>query len=482
VGAPGPVSGHHVAVVGGGISGLAAAHRLRRLLGPTARITLLEQSDRLGGKLRTAEVGGVAYDVGAEAFLHRRPEAAELVAELGLGPAVAHPTAVSASIRAGGEVRSVPAHTLLGVPASVEAVRHVLSAEGLRRVAAEPGLPPIELAGADVAVGALLRERFGPEVADRLVGPLLGGVYAGRADSLGLRATMPRLAGALDSGIGSLLAAAATTMPAPPQPRGPRPPVFGTLTGGLSALVDRLVAVAAPEVRLGLPVRGLLRRARGWRLEIGSAADPAHLDVDGVVLAVPAPAARRLLADVAPAAAKEYAKVELASMAVVALALPPGTRLPERSGVLLAEGERHADGTPFTAKAFTFSSRKWAHLDRGPVLVRGSVGRFGEVAVLQRDDAELVAAVRADLAELTGITAAPVDVAVTRWGGGLPQYGVGHLDVVRGIEQAVADVPGLAVAGATLHGVGIPACIATGDAAAAGVAAHVLGRVRPAAG
>ncbi|GAA1313273.1 protoporphyrinogen oxidase [Saccharothrix xinjiangensis] len=467
-----------VAVVGGGISGLAAAHRLRHLLGPAAEITVVEQADRLGGKLRTAEVGGRAYDVGAEAFLHRRPEAAELVAELGLGDRLAHPSRAAASIHAGGATRPVPAHTLMGVPASAEAVRHVLSPEGVRRVAAEPDLPPIRLDGGDVAVGALLTERFGPEVADRLVGPLLGGVYAGRTDHLGLRATMPQLATALDSGVGSLLAAVATTMPAPPQPRVPRPPVFGTLRDGLSTLVDRLAEVAGARVRLGLPVRALTRVEHGWRLEIGSAAAPEHLDVDGVVLAVPAPAARKLLADVAPAASRRYGEVELASMAVVALALPPGTELPERSGVLIAEGERDAGGTPFTAKAFTFSSRKWDHLAGEPVLVRGSVGRHGEAHLLQRDDDELVAAVRHDLARLAGVTAAPVDAVVTRWGGGLPQYGVGHLDLVRDVEDAVAGVPGLAVAGATLHGVGIPACIATGDAAAARVASHVLGQIR----
>ncbi|WP_158842752.1 protoporphyrinogen oxidase [Saccharothrix deserti] len=467
-----------VAVVGGGISGLAAAHRLRHLLGPSAEITVVEQADRLGGKLRTAEVGGRAYDVGAEAFLHRRPEAAELVAELGLADELVHPTKAPASIHAAGDTRPIPAHTLMGVPASVEAVRQVLSHEGLRRVAAEPDLPPIRLDGADVAVGALLRERFGPEVGDRLVGPLLGGVYAGRTEVLGLRATMPQLATALDSGVGSLLAAAATTMPAPPQPRVTRPPVFGTLRDGLSTLVERLAEVTKPRIRLGLPVRALIRRGHDWRLEIGPATAPQHLDVDGVVLAVPAPAARKLLADVAPAASRRYAEVEVASMAVVALALPPGTELPERSGVLLAEGERAPDGVPFTAKAFTFSSRKWAHLAGEPVLVRGSVGRHGEAHLLQRDDDELVTAVRHDLAQLTGITAEPIDTAVTRWGGGLPQYGVGHLDVVQAIEDAVAEVPGLAVAGATLHGVGIPACIATADAAAARVAAHVLGRVR----
>jgi oxygen-dependent protoporphyrinogen oxidase len=472
------MSSPHVAVVGGGISGLVTAHRLRMLLGPQARITVVEQSDRLGGKLRTVEVGGRSYDVGAEAFLHRRPEAAELVEALGLGDELVHPTAAGATIRAGGEVRPVPAHTMLGVPASVEAVRSVLSADAVRRVAAEPNLPPIRLNGADVAVGGLLRERFGPEVGDRLVGPLLGGVYAGRTDLLSLRATMPQLATALDSGVGSLLAAAATTMPAPPQPRGKRPPVFGTLRGGLVGLVRRLADVAKAEVLLGLPVREIRRHERGWHVEIGSAASPRLLDVDGVVLAVPAPAARKLLTGVSPVAAEEYGRIEVASMAVVALALPPGTELPDRSGVLLAEGERHADGTPFTAKAFTFSSRKWAHLDGEPVLVRGSVGRFGETALLRRDDADLVTAVRRDLAELTGVTAEPVDVVVTRWGGGLPQYGVGHLDVVDRIESAVGTVPGLAVAGAALHGVGVPACIATADAAAARVAAHLLGRMR----
>jgi protoporphyrinogen/coproporphyrinogen III oxidase len=323
-----------------------------------------------------------------------------------------------------------------------------------------------------------MKDRFGPEVADRLVGPLLGGVYAGRADDLGLRATMPQIATLLDKGVGSLLAAAAMMMPAPPQPRVARPPVFASLANGVSSLVDKLAEVARPEVRLGLPVRVLSWLGDGWRLEIGSAATPEYLECDGVVLAVPAPSARKLLREIAPQVSAAYAKVEVASMAVVALALPPGTALPHRSGILIAEGERYSDRiTPFTAKAFTFSSRKWAHYG-DQVILRGSVGRHGETALLQRSDADLVKAVRNDLRELTGITAAPIDSVVQRWGGGLPQYGVGHVDLVDTIERGIADVPGLAVAGATLHGVGVPACIATADAAAARVAAHLLGRVR----
>jgi oxygen-dependent protoporphyrinogen oxidase len=479
------VSSPHVAVVGGGVSGLAAAHRLRALLGQAATITVFEQADRIGGKLRTVEFAGRRYDVGAEAFLVRRPEAADLLATLGIADELVHPTAAGATVHADGRTVPLPARTLLGVPASVEAVRDVLSAQAAATLAAEPGLPPVRLDGADAAVGPLLRERLGAEITDRLVEPLLGGVYAGRVDDLGLRATMPTLVAALDAGAGSLLAAANAALPAPPSPGTARPPVFGTLHGGLGSLADRLARTTAARIRLRTAVRGLRLRAgegseRAWRLELGPASAPEFVDADGVVLAVPAPAARRLLAEVAPVASAGFARIELASVATVALALPPGTELPASSGVLVAVGERHAGGTPFTTKAFTFSSRKWAHLEGGgqPGVVRGSVGRYGEVEDLQRDDDELVAAVRADFAELTGITAAPVDALVTRWGGGLPQYRVGHLDVVASIEDAVAGLPGVAVAGAALHGVGIQACVAVADAAANRVAAHLLAAAR----
>jgi protoporphyrinogen/coproporphyrinogen III oxidase len=460
----------HVAVVGGGISGLAGAYRLRQLLGTEATITVVELDDRLGGKLRTVELAGSRYDVGAEAFLSRRPQATALLTEIGLDTELTHPTSARAGILAGGALRSIPPKTFLGVPASADAATEVLSVEGAATVAAEPGLPPLELAGADVSVGALLRERLGPEVPFRLVDPLLGGVYAGHADSLGLRATMPELAKALDAGQTSLLAAAATLLPTPAPGTKPAP-VFGTLRGGLQTFTDRLVDAADVRLRSGLPVRALHRQQVGWRLEIGSAPNPEFLDVDAVLLAVPAPAARKLLADLAPTAATALADIEVASVAVVGLALPATAPLPQASGILLASGERHADGTAFTAKAFTFSSRKWAHLD-GPdhLLIRGSVGRAGEATVLQRDDAELIAAVRADLAELTGVTDAPVDAVVNRWGGGMPQYGVGHLDLVDTIERAVAELPGLAVAGAYLRGIGLPGCISSADNAATRIA------------
>jgi oxygen-dependent protoporphyrinogen oxidase len=467
-----------VAVVGGGISGLAAAYRLRRLLGPEARITLIEGSQRLGGALRTAELAGTPFDMGAEAFLVRRPEVIALVAELGLGDQLVHPTSAGPTVRAGGRTVPLPRRTLMGLPADPAEVAAVLSQRGLARLAAEPDLPLRWDPGADVAVGELVRQRCGDEVADRLVDPLLGGVYAGRADALGLRATLPGLAGALDRGAGSLQAAAAEVLPPPSFD-----PVFGTLRDGLGRLVDALVAAAAPVLRLGDPVRALSplvsgdtssgshpRSQGGWRLELGAADAPEILDVDAVLLAVPAPALRRLLDGVAPAASTAAGAVEVASSVVVGLALPAeaAETLPATSGVLISSAEPH------TAKAFTFSSHKWAHArGDGVLLLRGSLGRHGEVSALQRDDPELVAAVRDDLAGLTGVTAAPIDTVVARWGGGLPQYAPGHPDAVAAIESAVAAQPGLAVAGATLHGVGIPACIATADAAAGRLAAQL---------
>lgn len=458
-----------VAVVGGGVSGLTAAYRLRVRLGDTATITVLEADGGLGGKLRTAGVAGTRFDVGAEAFLARRPEALELIGEIGLAAEVVHPTPARSRVCAGGRRVPLPGGTVMGVPGSVEAVAGVLSGRGREKVAAEPGLPPISFGDNDVALGGLLRARFGDELVDRLVDPLLGGVYAGGADGLGLRATLPALASAIDGGAGSLTAAAASLLPAPDR-GSPAAPVFGTLTGGLGTLVDRLAELAKPDLRLDTRVVALRRRERGWALETGHG---ETLDADAVVLAVPAPAARRLLDGVVPQAAEALSGVELASMAVVALALPPGTELPDASGVLIGAGERHRDGTPFAAKAFTFSSRKWAHLAGGPVFVRGSVGRFREPGALRADDAELVRLVRADLAELTGIGVEPVDVVVTRWGGGLPQYGVGHLELVERAERAVSGVPGLAIAGAALHGVGVPACIATASAAAETIVAGI---------
>ena len=490
------MSAVRVAIVGGGVSGLVAAYRLRQRLGPDAVLTVYEQSDVPGGKLRTVPLAEAPVDVGAEAFVLRNPAALRLAEELGLD--VVHPARSAATVHTAGHTVPLPKRTFLGVPADPGEVAGVLSADGHAHVAAESSLPPLTLTG-DRAVGEVLAERFGRELVDTLVEPLLGGVYAGRADRLGLRATMPPLVAALDAAGGSLTAAAARVLGAGTSSGAP---IFGAFPGGMATLIDALTRRSAAEIRLGSPVTALcpdgalqdVQRPEGslrgterpegtlhgskrgrWRIEVGSPGRSSTGWADAVVVAVPAPAARRLLADVAPAASDAYATIEVGSMAVVSLALPPDAELPGSSGVLLGVGQHHANGTPFTAKAFTYTSTKWGGHDGEPVRLRSSVGRAGDTTTLRRDDDALVADVLADLAELTGVTAAPLAWTVTRWGGGLPQYGVGHADAVAAIERAVADVPGLAVAGAVFRGVGIPACVDTATAAAERVADHLLG-------
>jgi oxygen-dependent protoporphyrinogen oxidase len=442
-------------VVGAGIAGLAAALEARRLQ-PDADVVVLDAADRIGGKLRGSEVGGVLVDEGADSMLARVPEAVELAREVGLGDALVAPETGAAALWTRRAMRPLPGRTVLGVPGDLRALARsgVLSRRGLARALLEPTLPGA-CPTSDVAVGALVGRRFGREVVERLVDPLLGGVYAGRADLLSLRATLPQLAGPA-AGSRSLLRAAASALP----PSGASPePVFQGLRGGLGTLPGAVAAAAAADVRLRSTVRELRQTASGWQLVIGSAAAPSVLAADAVVLAVPAAPASRLLRHLAPAAAEQIGMLDYASVALVTLVLDgpvPGTG----SGYLVPAVEGRV------TKAVTFTSRKWAHLASGPGVLRASVGRFGEAAVLQRADDELVAAVAGELRAAVGRLPPVLASRVTRWGGGLPQYAVGHLDRVARARSGLERLPALAVAGAAYDGVGVPACVRSGRAAA----------------
>jgi oxygen-dependent protoporphyrinogen oxidase len=451
--APAPV----VAVVGAGVAGLSAAVEVRRRR-PDARVVVLEASDRVGGKVRRSEVGGVPVDEGADAMLRRVPEGVALAAALGLGGQLVPPHTGAAAVWMRGALRPLPAGTLLGVPGDLAALARsqVLSASGLNRVPLDlvlPGSPTPD----DVAVGALVRRRLGREVVERLVDPLLGGVYAGRADLLSLHATLPQLARPVARTRSLLLAARQARAAAPPADG----PLFAGLRGGLGRLTE--AAASRLEVQRRTTVRGLRRVGGRWRLETGPASASQSLDADAVVLAVPAPPAARLLRDLLPSAAADLAALEYASVAIVTLALA-GPAPGRGSGYLVPSVEGR------TTKAVTFTSRKWG-AESGPAVVRASVGRYGEEADLQRPDDELVAVVLAELEQAVGPVGPLVDSRVVRWGGGLPQYAVGHLDRVRRVRAAVAGLPGLAVAGAAYDGVGVPACARSGREAGASVLA-----------
>ena len=443
----------HVVVVGAGIAGLAAAHAVAAA-NVDVDVTVVDGAQQVGGKLRTSSVAGLDVDEGAESFLVRVPEALDLARAVGLGGDVVHPATTSASVWARGMLRPLPPRTLLGVPSSVGSLRGVLSASEAARVALDAVWPRTPV-GDDVAVGALVARRMGRAVVDRLVDPLLGGVYAGRAHDLSVRATMPQL----DVRQRSLMAAVRAATPATSS----AVPVFGSVRGGMGRLAAATAGATGASFVMGRLVRRIERTSGGFRVVHGPTIDEQALDADAVVVAVPASAAARLLTDVAATAAAELASIDYASVALVTTAWRRSdTRPMHGSGYLVPPASGHP------VKAVTFSSAKWAHLDAGDVVVaRCSFGRYGESRDLQRDGEELVRLAAHELRSTVGFAGDPVAARVTRWGGGLPQYTVGHVDRVRRIRAAVAAVPGLAVCGAAYDGVGIPACIRTGREAAA---------------
>jgi oxygen-dependent protoporphyrinogen oxidase len=443
--------GKRVVVVGGGIAGLTAA---RDLVAAGHDVVVLESSPRVGGKLLRTSVAGVTVDVGAEAMLNRRPEGVELARSLGLP--IEHPTVASSRIWTRDALRPLP-RSLMGVPLDVDqlALSGVLSDEGLERVRGEVSLPAEELDG-DVSVGALVDRRFGPEVTDRLVEPLLGGVYAGNARLISARAAVPQLV--MLASRGSVLAQAAAI------PTTYEAPVFAGIPGGMGQLPEALAS--GLSVRTGATVRELTRTATGFSLTVGPTTAPELIAADAVVLATPAAPTSRLLGAVAPVAAAEQAGIESASMAVVTFAFDAASAgLGDTSSGFLVPP---VDGRRIKASTFSFAKWGWVRAAGGGLLLlRTSLGRYGEDTALQATDDELVAWSLADLASAVGLTATPVDTHVQRWGGGLPQYAVGHLDRVARIRAAVSAVPGLAVCGAAYDGVGIPAVIASAHLAAA---------------
>ena len=421
-----------VLVIGGGIAGLSAALALREI----ADVTVRESTGQVGGKLRKGPLG---VDEGAESFLFRMPEGVAAAAETGLS--LEHPATSSASLWIGGRLRALPKGTLMGIPGDLRTAAPVLGLRGTARAALDRFLPasPVD---DDPAVGAFVRARMDDRVVDRLVDPLLGGVYAGRADELSLRVTTPQLIPALSQR--SLLAAARKLRPV-----ATGAPVFASPTAGMGELAARLASVSGAQVVLSSPVKSLDRDGDGWVVD--------GERYDAVILAVPNPPARKLLAPLDIA----IPTLSYASIALATFVFPADTDLPAGSGLLVPATEGRL------IKASTFLSQKWAHIGRSidGVVVRCSAGRAGAASELARSDLELAGVLSAELTEATGIRRKPMATSVVRWGGGLPQYAPGHLDRVASVRSSLPR--GLALAGAAWDGVGVPACLRSGAAAAA---------------
>jgi oxygen-dependent protoporphyrinogen oxidase len=451
----------HVAVIGGGVAGLTAGYGLRRELGGSATITVFEASDRVGGKVTASAVGEVVVDEGAESLLTRRPEAIDLVREVGLADLLEAPAVGGASVFLGARLRRLPSHQLMGIPTDLRelAAADLLSVPALMRLPLDFVLPRTEIVG-DISLGEFVGRRLGPEVVERLVEPLLGGVYAGHAHELSLDATLPQLGTAVRMQPSLLHAArdlqrSGTATAAHP---------FASLRGGMWQLPTAIADAGALTVRTGAPVTALRRSPGGWQLTVDQAGRREQVYADAVVIAVPARPAAALLSAVAPAAAAELGQIEYASVALVSYELPRslGERLPAGSGYLVPPGEARV------VKAATFSSAKWAWLAKtagNRAVLRCSIGRFGETHDLERDDADLAWVAWQELEAAVGPLGEPLASRVTRWTDALPQYRVGHLGRVARIRAAVAKHPAIAVCGAAYDGIGIPACIASAHTA-----------------
>jgi oxygen-dependent protoporphyrinogen oxidase len=446
------------AVVGGGISGLVAAYRLRVAAGPEATIMVFDPADRLGGVLRTERIGGQPLDVGAEAFVARRPEVPALLAELGLADRQLSTTGVRPLIYSQGRLHPFPADTLQGVPARPQALAGLVDDAAIRWMLDERGRPFTWRPGADPLVADLVGDRFGEQVVARSVDPLLAGVYAGSSASIGVRSALPTLAAVLDRGALSLTDAVREALPPPSTGS-----VFGAVEGGYAVLVDELVRRAGVHWAQVAIVQ-VNRAPPGWDLTDD---EGQRWHADAAVLAVPAPRLSTLIDGVAPRTAAAARRIAVASTALVALALPGGTPLPQQSGVLVASGEQHARDEQrkhLRAKAITLSSRKWGQ--RGNVeLVRLSYGRFGDELARSAGDEDLLSWASQDLARVLGVNVEPVDCHVHRWIDAMPQYGPGHRDLVADLRAGLPST--LAVAGGYLDGIGVPACVASATRAAA---------------
>jgi len=448
-----------LAVVGAGISGLAAAWEgLRR----GARVVVLDAGDRPGGKVRTSPLAGVDLDEAADAFLARVPDAVDLCAELGLDTELVSPASGTAYVWWDGALRRLPAEQLLGVPVDLDAVAEsgLLSPTGVERARQDLTLGD-DRPGGDESVGALIRRRLGDEVHERLVAPLVGSIYAGDCDRLSLEVSAAQLAAARDRDPDdpSLVRAAAALRAAAVDTGRP---VFLAPRGGVGRVIAALADALGDDLRTGCEVTAVTPSGAGFAIE------PAGVVADAVVLAAPAFATGPILSPLAPEAGAFLAGIDTASVALVALAVP-------RDGIdcdMDGSGFLVPDGAGLTITACSWVTSKWAHLGVDPslALLRASVGRDGDDRAVTLPDDALVTAVLDDLATTMGVKAPPAEVRLTRWPRSFPQPRPGHLAAVASAEAAVARVsPRLAVTGAWARGVGIPACIRGARAAAAQV-------------
>ncbi len=479
-----------VAIIGGGISGLAAAYRLRELAAAhemPIETALFERGMRVGGALETIRRDGFLMETGADSFLSEKPAAAKLAERLGIASELIgtqEQFRKTYVVREGRLVEIPEGFSLIAPTWFGPLLRSPLfSASGKLRMIIEPLIPRRRVTD-DESLGAFVRRRLGREVLARVAQPLAGGIYTADPEMLSVSATMPRfveMERRYGSVVRGLRAAARTRQAESRGTSGARWSLFLGFRGGIGAIVDALAARLAGKIHYGAEVAAISRPSRDahaiesdatarWRIGLR---DGATFDADAIVCTVPAFAAASLLQLVHPELAQELFAIKYASAATVNLAFRTGDfpHAPAAFGFVVPAAEHRR------IIAGSFSSLKFAgRAPVGMVLARVFLGGALQTEMMNLSDSEMIAAGRDEFARLLGVTAEPAITWVRRWPVSMPQYAVGHLARVAAIEGAVAGTPGLALAGAYLRGVGIPDCIASGERAAETTFAEITSR------
>ena len=452
-----------IVVIGGGITGLTTTYRLHDAL-PDATITLVEADDRLGGKIKASPFAGIdGLDEGADAFLTRVPSAMRLVDDLGLTEQLTSPATGAAFVWWNG-MHSIPEGLMLGVPTDLAKLARtdLLTWSGKFRAALEPILPATGV-GAD-SVGRLIRKRFGKQVHERLVDPLVGSIYAADTDRFALTG-VPQIFDLASNNRSLLLGARKARRTAPPQTG----PIFAAPRGGMAALTDALansLRACGVTIRTGAAVSSIERSGTSWLVD----GQPCN----AVVLATPARTTAPLLAGLSAEAAGVLATFDHAGVVMVTVALS-GDNWPQefraKSGYLVPKPVQQ------WVTAASFASSKWAHWQPGTpedgVILRISLGRDGRDVTGESDEA-LTKAALDEVSQHVGFDLEPTEIRLGRWPMAFPQYRPGHAKRVAGIESALArDAAGLFVTGASYHGIGIPACVQQANSTALLVAKYV---------
>lgn len=456
-----------IAIVGGGISGLAAAHFMA-IHRPDINTILIEQDDRLGGKIVTERFDGFVVEGGPDSFLSSKPRGIGLAAELGLEPRLQGTDEAKRRtwVMSAGRLHRLPEGLSGLVPSRLEPLleSELFSPAGKERLRQEPEIP-VRAGDDDESLASFISRRFGREVYDRMIEPLMAGIYAGDGEQLSLAATFPQLR-RLERQRGSLIRAMnrTTSAEAPPNAR----PAFLTPLGGMGEFVDALrQQLPAACVSTGSGVQRIKERSSGFALRLS---DGSRVNAQAVVVATPAHVAGRLLDGIDPGLGDTLDQIPHVSSATVALAYPAAEvpRALEGYGYVVPRLERRP------VLAATWSSTKFRHrAPEGYALIRVFVGRSGAEDVLNGTDAELVELARAEVADVLGSVALPVFSRVFRWTDAMPQYTMGHLERIERIDERLQDHPGLFLAGNAFRGVGIPDCVESGERAAHAAAQHV---------